>query len=147
MSQDGFWVTPPPLHCLQMGPYRPIGTFLAFWVPIGSLFSVFWLHSRKECQFFWLPGVPIGSLFPKTKWVPFGSPSQSLGVPIKFRDCAFAGQGPHFHPKKLLAPVIKGKVHLGNVYIAELWSASTQLNSCGLLISSHFMYAFRLFAT
>ena len=90
------------------------------------------LHSRKECQFFWLPGVPIGSLFPKTKWVPFGSPSQSLGVPIKFRDCAFAGQGPHFHPKKLLAPVIKGKVHLGNVYIAELWSASTQLNSCGL---------------
>ena len=134
-----------------MGPYYrdrvPKGTFLAFWVPIGSLFSVFWLHSRKECQFFWLPGVPIGSLFPKTKWVPFGSPSQSLGVPIKFRDCAFAGQGPHFHPKKLLAPVIKGKVHLGNVYIAELWSASTQLNSCGLLISSHFMYAFRLFAT
>ena len=31
-----------------------IGTFLAFWVPIyisGSLFSVFWLHSREECRF------------------------------------------------------------------------------------------------
>ena len=27
--------------------------FFAFWVPIyisGSLFSVFWLHSREECQ-------------------------------------------------------------------------------------------------
>ena len=28
----------------------PIGTFLTFWVPIGSLFSVFWLNSREECQ-------------------------------------------------------------------------------------------------
>ena len=31
-----------------------IRTFLAFWVLIcisGSLFSLFWLHSRKECQF------------------------------------------------------------------------------------------------
>ena len=46
------------LHCPQNGPYYRdrviIGTFLAFWVPIyisGSLFSVFWLHSREECQF------------------------------------------------------------------------------------------------
>ena len=49
-------------HCSQKGPYYrdrvPIGTFLTFlgpyWVPIyisGSLFSVFWLHSREECQF------------------------------------------------------------------------------------------------
>ena len=126
MSQDGFWVTPPPL---LVSPTKE---------------RLFYGFSSGDPL---LLGVPIGSLFPKTKWVPFGSPSQSLGVPIKFRDCAFAGQGPHFHPKKLLAPVIKGKVHLGNVYIAELWSASTQLNSCGLLISSHFMYAFRLFAT
>ena len=42
---------------VEGSPYRdrvPIGTFLAFWVPIyisGSLFSVFWLHSREECQF------------------------------------------------------------------------------------------------
>ena len=31
-----------------------IRTFLAFWVLIyisGSLFSLFWFHSRKECQF------------------------------------------------------------------------------------------------
>ena len=46
------------VHCSQMGPYFrdrvPIGTFLTFWFPIyisGSLFSVFWLNSRKECQF------------------------------------------------------------------------------------------------
>ena len=48
--------------CPQMGPYLgtrvPIGTFFGilgpYWVSIyfsGSLFSVFWLHSRKECQF------------------------------------------------------------------------------------------------
>ena len=51
-----------PLHCPQKGPYYrdqvPIGTFLNFlgpyWVPIyisGSLFSVFGLHSREECQY------------------------------------------------------------------------------------------------
>ena len=45
-------------HCHLKGPYYrdrvPIGTLLAFWVPIyisGSLFSVFWLHSCKEYQF------------------------------------------------------------------------------------------------
>ena len=48
--------------CPQMGPYLgtrvPIGTFFGilgpYWVSIyfsGSLFSVFWLHSREECQF------------------------------------------------------------------------------------------------
>ena len=47
-----------PRHCHLKGPYYrdgvPIGTLLAFWVPIyisGSLFSVFWLHSCKEYQF------------------------------------------------------------------------------------------------
>ena len=47
-----------PTHCSQKGPYFrdrvPIGTFLTFWVPIyisGSLYSVLWLNSRKECQF------------------------------------------------------------------------------------------------
>jgi len=46
------------LHWCKKGPYYryrvSIETFLTFWVPIyisGSLFSVFWLHSREECQF------------------------------------------------------------------------------------------------
>ena len=42
-------------HCSALFFLVPIiGTFLEFWVPIyisGSLFSVFWLHSREECQF------------------------------------------------------------------------------------------------
>ena len=49
-------------HCPKVGPYLgtwvPIGTFFGilgpYWVSIyfsGSLFSVFWLHSREECQF------------------------------------------------------------------------------------------------
>ena len=49
-------------HWHQMGPYLgtrvPIGTLFGilgpYWVSIyfsGSLFSVFWLHSREECQF------------------------------------------------------------------------------------------------
>ena len=45
-------------HCYQKGPYYRdrvlIRTFLAFWVLIyisWSLFSMFWLHSRGECQF------------------------------------------------------------------------------------------------
>ena len=48
------------IHCLQKGPYFKdlvwsfIRTILAFWVLIyisGSLFSLFWFQSRKECQF------------------------------------------------------------------------------------------------
>ena len=72
------------------GPYKDLfGVLGPYWVLIyvsGSLFSVFWLHSRKECQFslhvyifagigsgwhcwqIWLLGVLIGSLF-KNKWV------------------------------------------------------------------------------
>ena len=49
-------------HCQQKGPYYrdrvPIGTFFGvlgpYWASIyisGSLFSVFWLHLREECQF------------------------------------------------------------------------------------------------
>ena len=44
-----------PLHCPQKGPYYR--DLLAFLVPLGSLFvsgslfSVFWLHSREKCQF------------------------------------------------------------------------------------------------
>ena len=44
------------LHCSEKGPY--FGDFFdlfgPYWVPIytsGSLFSVFWLKSWKECQF------------------------------------------------------------------------------------------------
>ena len=51
-------VTSSELHSSPKGPYFrdrvPIGTFLTFWVPIyisGSLYSVLWLNSRKECQF------------------------------------------------------------------------------------------------
>ena len=51
------------VHCCKKGPYYRdrvlIGTFLSgvlgpYWVPnyiSGSLFSVFWLHAREECQF------------------------------------------------------------------------------------------------
>ena len=49
-------------HCLQKGPYFKelvlnkdlFGIFGPYWVLIyisGSLFSLFWFHSRKECQF------------------------------------------------------------------------------------------------
>ena len=42
------------LHITTVSKRVPIlGTFLTFWVPIyisGSLFSVFWLNSREECQ-------------------------------------------------------------------------------------------------
>ena len=39
---------------LRTWSWSLIRTFLAFWVLIyilGSLFSLFWFHSRKECQF------------------------------------------------------------------------------------------------
>ena len=50
------------LHCLQKGPYFKdlvlnkdlFGILGPYWVLIyisGSLFSLFWFHSRKECQF------------------------------------------------------------------------------------------------
>ena len=56
------------LHCWQMGPYLgtrvPIGTLFGilgpYWVSIyfsGSLFSVFWLDSREECQFTYVSNV------------------------------------------------------------------------------------------
>ena len=49
-------------HCLQKGPYFKdlvlnrtfFGILGPYWVLIyisGSLFSLFWFHSRKECQF------------------------------------------------------------------------------------------------
>ena len=49
-------------YCLQKGPYFKdlvlnkdlFGILGPYWVLIyisGSLFSLFWLHSRKECQF------------------------------------------------------------------------------------------------
>ena len=43
-------------HCSQMGPYLRtlFGILGPYWVSIyfwGSLFSVFWLDSREECQF------------------------------------------------------------------------------------------------
>ena len=49
-------------HCLQKGPYFKdlvlnkdlFGILGPYWVLIyisGSLFSLFWLHSREECQF------------------------------------------------------------------------------------------------
>ena len=51
-----------PLHCHKKGPYFKdlvlnkdlFGILGPYWVLIyisGSLFSLFWLHSRKECQF------------------------------------------------------------------------------------------------
>ena len=45
-----------PRHCHLKGPYYRdlIGVLGPYWVLIyisGSLFSVFWLHSREECQF------------------------------------------------------------------------------------------------
>ena len=43
-----------PKRVLILRTWSLIRTFLAFWVLIyisGSLFSLFWLHSRKECQF------------------------------------------------------------------------------------------------
>ena len=44
------------MHCLQKGPYFKdlFGILGPYWVLIyisGSLFSLFWFHSRKECQF------------------------------------------------------------------------------------------------
>ena len=50
------------VHCLQKGPYFKdlvlnkdlFGILGPYWVLIyisGSLFSLFWFHSRKECQF------------------------------------------------------------------------------------------------
>ena len=49
-------------HCLQKGPFYKdlvlnkdlFGILGPYWVLIyisGSLFSLFWFHSRKECQF------------------------------------------------------------------------------------------------
>ena len=42
-------------HCLQKGRYfKVFGILGPYWVLIyisGSLFSLFWFHSRKECQF------------------------------------------------------------------------------------------------
>ena len=49
-------------YCLQKGPYFKdlvlnkdlFGILGPYWVLIyisGSLFSLFWFHSRKECQF------------------------------------------------------------------------------------------------
>ena len=42
-----------PKRVLILRTWSLIRTFLAFWVLIyisGSLFSLFWLHSRKECH-------------------------------------------------------------------------------------------------
>ena len=99
-----------------------IRAFLAFWVLIyisGSLFSLFWFHPRKECQFSlaWFRSTLLanfdftyayalifmnrhfGSLFwllrsllgPyfTKKWVLIGSLSQSLGVLTSFGGSAF----------------------------------------------------------
>ena len=55
-------ILPAPENCLQKGPYFKdlvlnkdlFGILGPYWVLIyisGSLFSLFWFHSRKECQF------------------------------------------------------------------------------------------------
>ena len=72
-------------HCSQKGPYFrdrvPIGTFLTFWIPIyisRSLFSMFWLNSREECQFSlhvrnneWTWSVQSKTIICSWKWSPF----------------------------------------------------------------------------
>ena len=80
------WVTfgPPPCHRKEPRARDLFGALS----PIGSLFSVFWLHSREEClcvkfhkSLFWVPILDAGGPY----WVPIsqkvGSLFQSLGVP------------------------------------------------------------------
>ena len=119
-----------PLHCPQKGPYYrdqvPIRTFMAFCsllVPInisGSIFSVLWLHSHKECQFSLhvysneLTGKFDFFLCLRIKfhkplfWVPIsqivGSIYQSLEVPISFRDNAFVDCGAHLSTGEATVP-------------------------------------------
>ena len=70
-----------------------IRTFLAFWVLIyisGSLFSLFWFHSRKECQFsLHVYELRIYKGLHATKFLLEGSPSsrQETRSCIEFSKC------------------------------------------------------------